>query len=137
MRQVTGRLLWLGHAGDIRDPRELLAADVEAVIELADNEPFGLLPRHLIRCRFPLADGSGNPTWLLRLAADLVAALVRARVPTLVCCASGMSRSVCIAAAGVAIAEGRPLEEALTIVLGTGPRDVSPGLLIQVQEALS
>jgi hypothetical protein len=136
MRHVADRVLWLGHAGDLRDPRPVLAAGIEAVVELADNEPFAPLPRELVRCRFPLSDGGANPPWLLRLAAEAVAALLRARVPTLVCCAGGLSRSVCIAAGAVALAEGRPLDEALTSLVSSGPADVSPGLLAQVREAL-
>ena len=50
---------------------------------------------------------------------------------------AGLSRSVCVAAAGVALAEGRPLAEALAAVVGSGPADVSPGLLVQLQQALA
>ena len=62
MRQVAGQGLWLGHTGDLRDPRTLLAAGIEAVVELADSEPLAVLPRELIRCRFPLSDGGVNPS---------------------------------------------------------------------------
>lgn len=102
-------------------------------MELADSEPLAVLPRELIRCRFPLSDGGPNPPWLLWLATETVAALLRAGAPTLVCCASGLSRSVCVAAAGLARAEGRPLEDSLLAVVGSGPADVSPGLLAQVR----
>jgi hypothetical protein len=137
MRQVAGRALWLGNAGDLRNPGAVLAAGVTAVVELADSEPFAALPRDLVRCRFPLSDGGENPRWLLRMAADSVAALLRAGAPVLVCCSAGMSRSVSVAAGGVALAEGSPLAEALAAVVGVGPADVSPGLLTQVRESLS
>jgi hypothetical protein len=137
VRQVAGRALWLGHAGDLRDPRAVLTAGIEAVVELADSEPMAVLPRELVRCRFPLSDGGTIPSWLLRLASESVAAFLRAGVPTLVCCSCGLNRSVCIAAAGVAVAEGRPLDESLLAVVGSGPADVSPGLLAQLQNALS
>jgi protein-tyrosine phosphatase len=120
----------------MRDARAVMAAGVGAVVELADSDQLATLPRELVRCRFPLSDGGDNPPWLLRLAAESVAALLRAGVPVLVCCSAGMSRSVCVAAAGVALAEGRPLSEALAAVAGSGPADVSPGLLVQVQQAL-
>jgi hypothetical protein len=136
MRQVVGRKLWLGHAGDLRDPRALLAAGVEAIVELADSEQLAILPRELVRCRFPLSDGGINPPWLLRLASESVAALLRAGVLTLVCCACGLSRSVCIAASGIAVAEGRRLDESLSAVVGSGPADVSPRLLAQLRDAL-
>jgi protein-tyrosine phosphatase len=126
----------LGHAGDLRDARAILAAGVAAVVELADSESFAVLPRDLVRCRFPLSDGGDNPPWLLRLASEAIAALLRASVPVLVCCSAGLSRSICVAAGGVALAEGRPLTEALSVVVGSGPADVSPRLLGQLQQAL-
>jgi protein-tyrosine phosphatase len=136
MRQVAGRAWWLGNAGDLRDARAVMDAGVEAIVELADSEQLAVLPRELVRCRFPLSDGGDNPAWLLRLSAESVATLLGAGVPVLVCCSAGMSRSVCVAAAGVALAEGRSLAEALAEVVGAGPADVSPGLLVQVQQAL-
>jgi len=136
MRQVSGRALWIGNAGDLRDARAVLAVGIEAVVELADSDQLAVLPRELIRCRFPLSDGGDNPAWLLRLAAETVAALLRVGVPVLVCCSAGMSRSVCVAAGGVALADGRPLAEALLSVVGSGQSDVSPGLLVQLQQAL-
>ena len=134
MRQIAGRALWVGHAGDLRDPRPALAAGVEAVVEVADNEQLATLPRELVRLRFPLSDGGSNQPWLLRLAADAVAALLKAEVPTLVCCSGGLSRSLCVVAAGMALVDGCPLSEALKAVAGSGPVDVSPGLLAQFRD---
>ena len=136
MRQVPGRALWLGSAGDLRDSRALMAAGIAAVVELADSEQFAVLPRELVRWRFPLSDGGDNPPWLVRLAVESVAALLREGGPVLVCCSAGMSRSVCVAAGAVALAEGRPLVESLSAVVGSGPADISPGLLVQLQHAL-
>lgn len=136
MRHVAAHALWLGNPGDTRDPRLVLDAGIEAVVELADNEPLANLPRELIRCRFPLSDGSENPAWLLRLAAQSVATFLREKVPVLVCCSGGMNRSVCIAAAGLALTEGRPLTESLMKIVGSGPADVSPSLLAQLEQAL-
>ena len=136
MRPIPGRPMWVGHAGDLRDARSVLDTGVQAVIELADGEPMALLPRDLVRLRFPLLDGGGNPAWLLRLAAESVAALVRAGVPTLVCCSAGMSRSVVVTAAAITLAEGRPLADCLREVAGVGPADVSPGLALQFEAAL-
>jgi protein-tyrosine phosphatase len=136
MRRVQERALWLGHAGDLRDARAVLATGITAVVELADGEPLAVLPRDLVRCRFPLSDGGDNPPWLLRLAAETVASLLRAGVPALVCCSAGMSRSLCVAAAGLVLAEGRTLAEALAEVAATGPADVSPRLAAQMWQAL-
>ncbi len=136
MRQIAGRTLWLGNPGDTREPKTILDAGIEAVVELADNEPLAMLPRELVRCRFPLSDGGENPTWLLRLASESVAAFLRAKVPVLVCCSGGMNRSVCIAAAGVALADRYLLREALLDIVQSGPADVSPRFLAQLQNAL-
>lgn len=135
MRQITGRQFWLGHAGDLRDALAVLDAGIEAVVELADCEPHAVLPRHLIRCRFPLSDDAENPPWLMRLASMSVAALLEARVPLLVCCSAGLSRSVCTASAGLALAEKITFEEALKLVVGNGPADVSPGFYSRMLEA--
>ncbi len=84
MRQIGDRCLWIGNAGDLREARSLLAAGIQAIVELADNEQFANLPRDLLRFRFPLSDGGANEDWLLRLATNSVAALLKATVPTLV-----------------------------------------------------
>jgi hypothetical protein len=136
MRPIEAELLWIGHAGDLRDPRAVLSEGIEAVVELADNEPGASLSRELIRLRFPLSDGGENPPWLLRLAIDALAALLQAHVPTLVCCSNGMSRSVCIAAAGLSRARGIRIEEALQDIAERGPTDVSPALIAQLRGAL-
>lgn len=137
MRQVAGYALWLGNAGDLRDTCAVMAVGVQAIVELADSEQIAVLPRDLIRLRFPLSDGGDNPAWLLRLAAESVAGLLRAEIPLLVCCSAGMSRSVCVAAAGIAIAETRSLSDALAIIVRAGPADVSPGLLGQFQQMMA
>jgi hypothetical protein len=137
MRQISGRQVWVGNAGDLRAPHALLAAGVEAVVELADNEPLASLPRELVRLRFPLSDGGDNPDWLLRLAVNSVAALLKAGVPTFVGCSCGLSRSVCVVAAGLALLEGTPFDQVLLSVAQSGPADVSPGLLAQFQAAMT
>jgi protein-tyrosine phosphatase len=135
MRKVSPHELWIGHVGNLNDPRELLKQGVQAVVELADNEPMATLPRELIRCRFPITDGDEQRLWLLRLAAETTAALLRAQVPLLVCCSNGMSRSVCIAAAALVVAEGISPKAAISLVAGEGPTDISPALYNRVQEA--
>lgn len=136
MRQIAGRSLWVGHAGDLRNVAAVTSLGIEAVVELADNEPLAALPRDLIRLRFPLSDGGDNPAWLLRLAAESVAALLRSGVPTLVCCSAGMNRSVCVAAAGLALENGLSFPVTLLGVIGDGPADVSPRLVLQFRDVL-
>jgi len=136
MRRISNRRLWIGTPADTANPKALFDAEIQAVIEVADNEAMANLPRELIRFRFPLSDGGDNPHWLLKLAADSVAGLIRAQVPTLVCCSGGMNRSLCVAAAGIALAEGLMLEAAISIVASSGPTDLSAALYDQMDKAI-
>jgi hypothetical protein len=133
MRQVPGYPLWLGHVGDVRDLRGVLAAGVLAVVDLALNEPPAAVTRELAYLRFPLVDGPGNPPWLLHAAVEAVAGLLRSQVPTLVYCSNGLSRSPCVAGAAIALARGLSPAEGLTLAARSGPADVSPGLWAEVQ----
>jgi protein-tyrosine phosphatase len=137
MRQVEGYSLWLGHRGDLGDPQRVVDLGVVAVVDLAINEVPATLPRDFTYCRFPLIDGTGNPCWLLQVAVQTVAWLVRANTPTLVCCGAGLSRSPCIAGAAVAFVRECLLEEGLRLVLQSGPADVSPALWSEVCAACS
>lgn len=128
MRPVPSHALWIGNAGDIRPPTAVLDAGICAVIDLAMDEPVALLPRDLVYCRYPLLDGEGNPEWLLKAAIETVVRLLHQRVPTLVCCSGGMSRSVLIAATALSRVTDRPLDQWLG-ELTSGPTDLSPTLL--------
>jgi protein-tyrosine phosphatase len=132
MRQVLPYPLWFGNIGDARDLRSVLAADIAALVDLALDEPPVEVTRELVYCRFPLLDGLGNPSWLLRAAIDTTAALLRAGVPTLVFCSVGLSRSPVIAAAAIALVERQSLEECLQQVVQATVCDVSPGLWREV-----
>ena len=71
----------------------LLAAGIAAVVNLAAEEPSPVLPRSMIYCHFPLVDGPQTTRSVLRLAIQTVVSLLKKRVPTLVYCGAGMSRS--------------------------------------------
>src|SRR5438270_14825 len=60
MNQIVPYLLRVGHAGDGQDFKALFDEGVRAVVQLAWEEPPLMLPRELILCRIPLADGPGN-----------------------------------------------------------------------------
>jgi protein-tyrosine phosphatase len=136
MRRILDTNLYIGHAGDLSDLPALGNFEIEAVVELADNEKFADLPRNLLRFRFPLADGDGNPPWMLRMAAETVGTLHRSGVHTLVCCSAGMSRSLCVTAAAIALGSDVSLVEAMAKVAASGPCDVSPALFAAFQTAL-
>jgi hypothetical protein len=127
MRRIEGYPLWVGTARDARDIRAMLDAGIEAVVDLAMEEPPAVLTRELVYLRFPLIDGPDNPPWLLRTAVSTVVELIQAGVPVLVACGAGMSRSPALAATVIAVVETRPLAAVLATV--PKPVDVSPGLL--------
>ena len=133
MREVIAGKLWIGNAGDARDVSRVLAAGVAAIVDLAIEEPPVVYPRDITYCRFPLLDGSGNPAARLHSAINAASGLIKSRIPTLIACSGGMSRAPVITAAALARATGIALQQALGEVLGTGPRDVAPGLWADVQ----
>ena len=126
MRQIVPQLLWLGNARDARDASRLLDSGIAALVDLAMEELPARLPREVAYCRFPLTDGAGNPPGLLGSAVFATACLVRQRVPTLVCCGSGMSRSPAVVAVALALVRGDTPEESLRQVVAGCPHDVSP-----------
>jgi len=132
MTQILPHRLWLGHAGDGRDFPQLFDAGIQASVQLAAEEPVIQAPRELIYVRIPLLDGPGNRAESLTLATRTVAALLTLRVPTLVCCGAGMSRSPCIAAAALAMTSGEPPGEVLRRIGEHRPCDVSPSLWNEV-----
>jgi len=48
MREILPNQLWIGNAGDGRDPERLLQNGIVAVINLAAEEPSPVLPRSTI-----------------------------------------------------------------------------------------
>ncbi len=137
MNQVPPHALWLGHAGEGRDYRQLLERGIRAVVQLAAEEPPLQPPRELIYLRFPLNDGADNPADLLSLAICSLASLIRCRVPTLACCGAGMSRSPAVAASAISTATGEPPDEVLKWISRGRPCDVSPGLWGELSRSLA
>jgi protein-tyrosine phosphatase len=135
MRQLLPYLLWLGHAGDARDMRRVLDAGIAALVDLTLEQPPLATHRELIYCRIPLEDGSGNDPERLRLALRAVVGLVRSRIPTLLFCGAGMSRTPAVAAAALALVTGEDREKCLARVREIGPTDVSTALWEDVTAA--
>jgi hypothetical protein len=135
MRHIPDYSLWLGHAGDAGDKHELMRLGIGAVVDLAVEEPPAVTGHEMVYCRFPLLDGADNPPWLIRAAIDMTATLLREKVPTLVACSGGLSRSPVIAAAAL-VQLGRPtLQDAMLFLAQFGHCDVSAGLLQDVVNA--
>ena len=134
MRQVIPNRLWIGNARDARAARDILKAEIAAVVDLALEEPAAELPRDLIHCRIPLLDGEGNSDAVLWLAVQTVYQLIRAAVPTLVACSGGMSRSPAITALALSKLHGRAAAAVLEEITDQAPHDISSALWSQLNK---
>jgi protein-tyrosine phosphatase len=128
MHQIMPHPLWVGHAGSGLDFQPIFDAGIEALIQLAAEEPPSLPPREVICCRIPLVDGGGNREQVLRLAIGTVASLLRLRLPTLVYCGAGLSRAPAIAAAALSLVQGMPPALCLERIAEHHHTDVSTAL---------
>ncbi len=133
MFQIPGEQLWLGNSGDVRDLRHLFGAGISAVVDLALDELPPPIPHELIYCRIPLVDGAGNSQGLLRLAIQATTVLLNAKVPTLISCSQGLSRSPAIAAAALATRDRVHPQDALRRIMDARHLDVTSGLWQDVQ----
>ena len=50
MKKIEPYRLWLGHAGDGRDIARIVDTGIEAVVQLAEEEPLIALPRSWFTC---------------------------------------------------------------------------------------
>jgi len=116
----------MGNAIEARDLRSLYDNRILAVVDLAANEKPATLGRDLIYVRIPILDGDGNADHIIELAINTLVYLLGSGTKTLVACSAGMSRSPCIAAASVAIASDRSIDECMHSIVTSGPNDVSP-----------
>jgi protein-tyrosine phosphatase len=133
---VIPKLLWIGNARDARNVSEVLNAGIKAVIDLAIEEPPIQFPRDITYARLPLLNGVGNDPAVIRAAVSMTATLITGRVPTLVACSGGMSRSPAIVAAALAVVRGTPMDEALRDLASHGPHDLVPGLWAEIHAAV-
>ena len=136
MTQIESHPLWIGHAGEGRDLKQIFDIGIRALVDLALEEAPTQAPRELISIRFPLVDGAGNRGELLFLAVSTVATLLKMHVPVLVTCGAGMSRAPAVAAAALAVLETRAPEDCLKQVVKHHASDVSPGLWNEVVAVL-
>ena len=137
MNEVSPYPLWIGHAGDGRNFKEIFAKRIRVVVQLAMEEPALTAPRELIYLRYPLKDGQGNQPGLLPLAIGAVAKLMEQKIPTLVCCGAGMSRSLVIVAAALSVVRSEDFADCLKQLVVGRPADVAPALFMDVRSALA
>lgn len=136
MRPIIADLLWIGNALDIRDVKAVLSLCVRGVVDLAANEPPVLYPRDIAYCRFPLNDGAANDPATLKLAILSTAEFVKAKMPTLVACSAGMSRSPAIVAAALALVEAKSPDDVLLRIASASPHDINPALWSEIKRAI-
>jgi protein-tyrosine phosphatase len=136
MRQIVPHNLWLGHAADAQDFKRIFDLGINALVQLAVEEPTLQPPRELIYCRFPLVDGPGNEPSLLSLAITTLANLLEKRKSVLVCCGAGLSRSPAIAAAALSMVFQESPDVCLKQVAEHHPADVAPGLWQEIKTLL-
>jgi hypothetical protein len=137
MNQIVPHRLWVGHAGEERNLRQLFETGLRALVALAVEEIPAQPPHELIFCRFPLVDGAGNDPRILALAIRTTAGLVRSQLPTLVSAGAGVSRAPSIAAAALALALGESPVQCLERIAAHHACDVSPGLWKDVTTLLA
>ncbi len=135
MRQVPGYPVWIGHRGDLRDPRSISAAGISFLVDLAIDEPVPQVSRELAFARFPLYDGAGNEAWLVRAAIDTCVFALRSNQTLMVMCSSGLSRSPSIAAAAISVHYSLPPGECLKLTTAECG-DVSPSFWAKAIEVL-
>ena len=128
MTHIEPYQLWLGHAGDGRDVAAILDNQIQAVVQLAVEEPSLTLPREMIYLRIPLHDDPSNDRSQLQVAVDSVALLLRGNFLTLVCCSGGASRSPAVAACALATLENTSPADCLLTIHEQRGTDISPGL---------
>ncbi|GAB5405953.1 MAG: hypothetical protein Aurels2KO_41840 [Aureliella sp.] len=128
MHEIHPKLLWIGHALDVREPRGLFDVGVTAVVDVAYEEPPAPVPRQLIYCRFPLNDGGGNDPKLLLQALRTTTDLLRENTRTLVACSAGMSRSPTIATFALAFHLAESPDEVVSRIASVRSLDLKPQL---------
>lgn len=136
MREIIPSLLWVGNALDARDLKTVFGQQIRAIIDLAREESPVSAARELVYCRFPFVDGQGNSPAIIESAISAAVRLVTAKVPTLISCGGGMSRSPAIAAAVMAQIDAIGPEEAIKRVAASGPHDVAPLFWSEVIDVL-
>ncbi len=125
MREIIPGQLWLGNTLDAHNIRHIVDTGIQALVQLAVEELPPTMTRDILYFRFPLTDGSGNQPNVLAAAVETVASLIEKRIPTMVFCSAGMSRSPVIVAAAMALLKEQSPDEYLAQIVSGHPHDVS------------
>ncbi|MBI3839582.1 MAG: dual specificity protein phosphatase family protein [Planctomycetia bacterium] len=133
MRDAIPHRLWIGNASEARDISDVIGHGIIAIVDLAMEESPIHFPRDIVYCRIPLVDGAGNRPEIIRAAVDLTVSFIESKVPILVACGAGMSRSPIIVAAALARVDGKSIEEALEEITAGVAHDVSTSLWAEIK----
>ena len=125
MREIIPGILWIGNRNDIHNLSSLYEQNIQAILDLAIEEPPLNLNRDLVNCRFPIIDGEGNTQGFLETVIQTTVSLIRNQVPLIVICSAGMSRSPVIVAASLSMIKDQPPDEILEELVEDHPNDVS------------
>lgn len=134
MREIIPRSVWIGNARDAIQVKAILDQEIQAVVDLAMEEPAHTYPRDVVYCRFPLLDSDGNPRSLVITALQTLTTLINQRIRTLVVCGGGMSRSPAMTAVALSRVHGGTPAEWLERIAAIGPHDVAPALWNELVE---
>ncbi|MEO1524839.1 MAG: protein phosphatase [Planctomycetota bacterium] len=137
MLELIPKRTWIANAIEIRDARKLFDAGIEAVVDVAYEEPPASLPRQLIHCRYPLNDGGGNSAASIRAAVLGAAELMRNNLATIIACSAGKSRSPIVTAFALAALDGESPQTVLERIATQRPLQLNPLLWNDVVAALN
>lgn len=137
MIELAAHRLWLGNRQEMQDWTTLHEAEIDALVDLAGNEPSLAPPRDFLYFRFPLSDDDSNPAWLVNLTHQTVLSLLDQQVNTMIACGVGKSRTPVMAVAAIAKRTKKPFDSVLKDLSREMPLDVSPALWNQVRALLS
>ena len=73
--------------------RTVHVAGIEAIVDLAIDEPPIAVTRDIVYCRLPIADRIGNSAGHIQLVVETICQILESQVPQLVACSAGMSCS--------------------------------------------
>jgi protein-tyrosine phosphatase len=137
MRRISPYNLWIGNVGDVSNLRLLYDEGIVAIVDLASNEPIPRLNRDFVYTRFPIMDGEGTPTWMLRMAIETIVKLIEANKNTFVYCSAGISRSPAIVAGSLALVNNYTPEKCIEMIAQYGHCDITPGLWKEIVDLLT
>lgn len=136
MTEILPSLIWLANGLEVRDLELIGEMQIDAIVDLAYEEPPIASLKSRLTFRVPLIDGEGNNRTHIRLAVLTTTELIRSKTPFVIACSAGISRSPAILAAGLAMVDHCTVEEKLEFIKAKKRIGVSQAFLSDVQSAM-